>query len=29
MSKIIEFKTRSKQLSEWFDEVVSQNGLLE
>lgn len=29
MSKIVEFKTRSKQLSEWFDEVVSRNGLLE
>lgn len=29
MSKVVEFKTRSKQLSEWFDEVVSRNGLLE
>lgn len=29
MSKVVEFKTRSKQLSEWFDEVVSLNGLLE
>lgn len=29
MNKIVEFKTRSKQLSEWFDEVVSRNGLLE
>lgn len=29
MSKILEFKTRSKQLADWFDEVVNRNGLLE
>ena len=29
MSNVIEFKTRKEQLSEWFKEVVSQNGLLE
>lgn len=29
MSKVVEFKTRSKQLAEWFDEVVNKNGLLE
>ena len=29
MSNVVEFKTRSKMLSEWMNEVVNRNGLLE
>lgn len=29
MSNVVEFKTRSELLSDWINEVVNQNGLLE